>query len=96
LGNPILYFLIRIKEHSPSQGYFSLMFRELQTVLRETHQSVVDGLVGHVVERELLSFREHICASAAFCDECMECHRQDRQDNLRIITDDEMKALLGS
>jgi len=92
----MLYFLIRIKEHSPPQGYFPFMFRELRTVLRETHQSVVNGLVGRAVERELLSFREHICASAAFCDECMDCHRQERQDNLRIISDDEMKALLGN
>jgi hypothetical protein len=53
------------------------VIHEFSRVLHLIRQARLSGSVGIPVERQALALKRSLCASQAFCHECLEQHRSD-------------------
>ena len=71
------------------------MFMELQYVLQQTHDACERGDLSPSIERELMTFREHLCESRVFCIECMQAHKKAQPIADTRISSAELAALFA-
>lgn len=71
------------------------MIHELSQVLHQILQARLNGSVGISVERQAQALKRSLCASQAFCHECIDQHRMDLLRAAGRVSPAELKELMA-